>query len=159
MTPWTVAGQALLSMGFFRQEYWNGLPFPSPGYLPNPGIELMSPTLQADSLLSESSVKWNKTNLIMIFFIVGSGWILVQNFCIHVHEEDWPVVLFLVLLWSVWVSGLCRIPKMNYFLIFLHIRMEFSVPYGSILIKPFGWSVFFMVLIKFLTIWMHLFYR
>ena len=89
----------------------------------------------------------------MIFFIVGSGWIiLVQNFFIHVHEEDWPVVLFLVLLWSVWVSGLCWIPKMNYFLIFLHIRMEFSVPNGSILIKPFGWSVFFMVLIKFLTI-------
>ena len=41
-TPWTVAGQAPLSMGFSRQEYWNGLPFPSPGDLPKPGIEPMS---------------------------------------------------------------------------------------------------------------------
>ena len=38
-TPWTVARQALLSMGFSRQEYWSGLPFPSPGDLPDPGIE------------------------------------------------------------------------------------------------------------------------
>ena len=52
-TPWTVAHQAPLSMGFPRQEYWSGLPFPSPGDLPNPGIELGSPALQADSLLTE----------------------------------------------------------------------------------------------------------
>ena len=52
-TPWTVARQALLSMGFSRQECWSGLSFPSPGDLPNPGIEPRSPTLQADSLLSE----------------------------------------------------------------------------------------------------------
>ena len=39
MTPWTVACQAPLSMGFPRQEYWSGLPFPSPGDLPNPGIK------------------------------------------------------------------------------------------------------------------------
>ena len=52
-TPWTVACQAPLSMGFLRQEYWSGLPFPSPGDLPNPGTELGSPTCQADSLLSE----------------------------------------------------------------------------------------------------------
>ena len=52
-TPWTVAYQAPLSVGFSRQEYWSGLPFPSPGDLPNPGIELGSPTLQTDSLLSE----------------------------------------------------------------------------------------------------------
>ena len=45
--------QAPLSMGFFRQEYWSGLPFPSPGARPDPGIKLRSPTLQADSLLSE----------------------------------------------------------------------------------------------------------
>ena len=42
-----------LSMGFFRQEHWSGLPFPSPGDLPNPGIEPRSPALQADCLLSE----------------------------------------------------------------------------------------------------------
>ena len=46
VTPWTVAHPAPLSMGFFRQEYWNGLPFPSPGDLPNTGIEPRSPALQ-----------------------------------------------------------------------------------------------------------------
>ena len=52
-TPWTVAHQAPLSMGFSGQEYWSGLPFPSPGDLPNPGIEPGSPALQADALSSE----------------------------------------------------------------------------------------------------------
>ena len=52
-TPWTVAHQAPLSMGFSRQEFRSGLPFLSPGDLPNPGIEPRSLTLQADSLLSE----------------------------------------------------------------------------------------------------------
>ena len=42
-TPWTVAYQAPPSMGFSRQEYWSGLPFPSPGDLPDPGIEPRSP--------------------------------------------------------------------------------------------------------------------
>ena len=49
----TVAYQGPPSMGFSRQEYWSGLPFPSPGDLPDPGIKPSSPTLQADSLLSE----------------------------------------------------------------------------------------------------------
>ena len=53
MTPWTVAYQALPSMGFSRQECWSGLSFPSPGDLPNPGIESGSPALQADTLPSE----------------------------------------------------------------------------------------------------------
>ena len=53
MTPWTVALQAPLSMGFSRQEYWSGLPFSSPGDLSNPGIGPRSPALQADSLPSE----------------------------------------------------------------------------------------------------------
>ena len=53
VTPWTVAYQAPLSMEFSRQEYWSGLPFPSPGDLPNPGIEPGSPALQADTLPSE----------------------------------------------------------------------------------------------------------
>ena len=50
VTPWTVACQSPLSMEFSRQEYWSGLPFPSPGDLPDPGTELGSPTLQADYL-------------------------------------------------------------------------------------------------------------
>ena len=49
-TPWTVAYQGPLSMGFSRQEYWSGLPFPSPRDLPDPGIELGCPALQAYSL-------------------------------------------------------------------------------------------------------------
>ena len=53
VTPWTVARQAPLSMGFSRQAYWSGLPFPSPGDLPDPGIEPRSPALQADSLPTE----------------------------------------------------------------------------------------------------------
>ena len=52
-TPWTVAHQAPPSMGFSRQEYWSGLPFPSPGDLPDPGIESRSPTFQAEALTSE----------------------------------------------------------------------------------------------------------
>ena len=52
-TPWTVAHQVPLSMGFSRQEYWSGLPFPTPGDLPDPGMEptsLVSPALAGDSL-------------------------------------------------------------------------------------------------------------
>ena len=62
VTPCTVAGQAPLPMEFSRQEYWNGLPFPSPWDLPDPGIEPRSPTLQADALPSEmkglEAIKW-----------------------------------------------------------------------------------------------------
>ena len=49
-TLWSVAHQTPLSMGFFRQEYWSGLPFPSPGDLPNPRTEPKSPVSQVDSL-------------------------------------------------------------------------------------------------------------
>ena len=51
-TLWTVARQGPLSMGFSRQEYWSGLPFPSPGHLPDPGLTLGSPALQAESIPS-----------------------------------------------------------------------------------------------------------
>ena len=53
MTPWTVAYLAPQSMGFSRQEYWSGLPFPSPGDLLNPGIEPRSLAVQTDALPSE----------------------------------------------------------------------------------------------------------
>ena len=52
--PWTVAHQAPLSVEFVRQEYYSGLPFPSLGYIPSPGIELGSPALKVDSLPSEA---------------------------------------------------------------------------------------------------------
>ena len=54
MTPWTVAYQSPPSMGFSRQEYCSGFPFPSPGDLPNPGIKPRSPALQADALPSDA---------------------------------------------------------------------------------------------------------
>ena len=54
---WTVAHQTPLSMRFSSQEYWSGLPFPSPGNLPDPGIEPRSPALYVDSLLSEPPEK------------------------------------------------------------------------------------------------------
>ena len=52
-TPWSVTHQAPLSMKFSRPEYWSGLPFPSPGNLPDLGIKPRSPALEADSLASE----------------------------------------------------------------------------------------------------------
>ena len=56
VTPWTVACQSPLSIEFSRQEYCTGLPFPSPGDLPDPGIKSESPPLQADFLPSEPPV-------------------------------------------------------------------------------------------------------
>ena len=67
-TPWTVAYQALLSMGFSRQRYWSGLPFPSQEDLPDPGMEPWSPTLQADVSL--------------VLFIISGRWTLLVIKCI-----------------------------------------------------------------------------
>ena len=75
-TPWTVTYQASLSMGFSRQEYWSGLPFPSPGDLSDPGIELGCPALEADALTSEppgkppQPIKWCLNGLLweMLFY-------------------------------------------------------------------------------------------
>ena len=60
-TLWAIAHQASLFIGFFRQEYWSGLPFPPPGDLLNSGIEPRSPELQANSLQSEPIAKRNVT--------------------------------------------------------------------------------------------------
>ena len=72
VTPWTIAHQAPLSMGFSRQEYWSGLPFPPPGDLPDPGIKPTSPTLAGGFFTTEppgrpnNDIKlpkmWNMTN-------------------------------------------------------------------------------------------------
>ena len=75
---WTTAHQASLSMGFSRQEYWSGLTFPSPGDLPDPGIEPTSPALQADTLTSEPPgkpmirhlLKWNYVQSFVSFVSV-----------------------------------------------------------------------------------------
>ena len=68
-TLWTVAHQARPSIGFSRQENWSGLPFPSPGDLPNPGIEPRSPELQADALTSETPGKPTECQLYFKYFI------------------------------------------------------------------------------------------
>ena len=71
-TPWAVAYQAPLFMGFSRQEYWSGLPFPSPGDLPSTGVQPGPPALQTDTLLSEppginASFSWSSTTLSTMF--------------------------------------------------------------------------------------------
>ena len=71
MTSWTIAHQAPLSMGFSRQEYWSGLPFPSPGDFPDSGIKPRSPALQADSLLTE------------LPGLPEEGWVL-KNWCLQI---------------------------------------------------------------------------
>ena len=72
-------------MGFSRQEYWSGLPFPSPGDIPNPGIEPESPTLQADALTSEPPGKAVKEELLcsLQLWVTGAEfqWELVGIFC------------------------------------------------------------------------------
>ena len=94
VTPLTGACQAPLSMGFFRQEYWSGLPFPSPGDIPDLGIEPRSPALQADSLPTGGGVggrryknkKANRTGSKsgMIKINGGSNWI-------HFAMAPWPL--------------------------------------------------------------------
>ena len=75
--PWTVAYQAPPSMGFSRQEYWSGLPFPSPGDLPDPGIEPGSPALQADVLTSEPP---GKPHILMVH-LYENGIIFLSLLC------------------------------------------------------------------------------
>ena len=67
VTPWTVAHQAPPSTRFSSQAYWSGLPFPSPGDLPDPGINPRSPALQADTLTSEPPGKPMGTQIITIY--------------------------------------------------------------------------------------------
>ena len=90
VTPWTmIACQALLSMEFSRQEYWCGLPFPSPDF-PNPGIEPGSPELQADSLLAEP---WG----------TEQHWILVLFLCLYafrlMNPDLQPRICCLITVW------------------------------------------------------------
>ena len=83
-TPWTVAYHAPPSMGFSRQEYRHGLPFSSPGYLPNPGIEPGSPALEADALTSEPPGKPLNIllyDIIIYIYNVSLKLILLVFFC------------------------------------------------------------------------------
>ena len=92
-TLWTVAYQAPPSMGFSRQEYWSGLPFPSPGDLPNPGIEPVSPALQVDSLPTELSGNFFLISLMSTYMIILKKMQLVLClllFVVFSHEDEIP---------------------------------------------------------------------
>ena len=82
-TPWTIAHQAPPSIGFSRQEYSSGLPFPSPGDLPNPRIELRSPALQVDALTSGSSLLWSLLPVGGVGLVACQGF-LVRGVCVCV---------------------------------------------------------------------------
>ena len=85
-TPWTVAYQAPLSVGFSRQECWSGLPFLSPGDLPNPGIEPRSPALQADILPSKPPGKPSMRDECNCPVV----WTFFSTATLGNWDEDWP---------------------------------------------------------------------
>ena len=84
-TRWTLAYQAPRSMEFSRQEYWSGLPFPSPGELPNPGTEPGSPTSQADALPSEPPGKTRMLKRLPKLLYISEDWFL--NIVSHLQSH------------------------------------------------------------------------
>ena len=95
----TMGRQAPLSIGFFKQEYWSGLPFPSPGDLPGPGIEPTSPTLTGRFFTTESlgkslfSLKWHQSLLKKgLFFFFFWGWVEIMNIWIKKNLHSASVV-------------------------------------------------------------------
>ena len=101
VTPLTVACQAPLFLGFSRHEYWSGLPCPSPGDLPDPGIEPRSPTLWADSLSSEPPGK-SQRKLIRVTYLKlflpcdqGLGSLWTPEIIIHDYMCMWKKITYL----------------------------------------------------------------
>ena len=92
-TPWTVACKVPLSMEFPRQEYWSGLSSPSPGDLPDPGIEPGSPALEADSLLSEIPGKPSLCSY--------SSLVTFFAFRFTLYDEFKKVVIFVGYIWLI----------------------------------------------------------
>ena len=97
VTPWTVTFQAPLSMEFSRQEYWSGLPPPSLGNFPNPGIEPRSPALQADYLPSEPPGKP------VMWILVWNYNFIVKTLQLHVSyaNQSWICVLVFFTLYCI----------------------------------------------------------
>ena len=106
VTPWTVAYQAPPSMGFSRQEYWSGLPFPSPGDLADPGVKPGSPSFQADALTSEppgkdgipseNSLTEKKKDLRKILNTKAESWaclITVKDLTCSIFTRSPPLVI------------------------------------------------------------------
>ena len=95
-TPWTVACQASSSMGFSRQEYWSGLSFPSPGDLPDPGIEPRSCTLQADSTIWATRESLSQ-RLFRVFCCRASKEVFVIQDVLQFTNGSWEDIL--ITLW------------------------------------------------------------
>ena len=98
MTPWTVVCQAPLSMGFSKQEYWSGLPFPFPGDLPDPRIKPGSPALHADTLPTELQGKLSNITLAVVLCLFL--FVFYKNF----SSDQGSYLLFLAC-WELW-SGM-----------------------------------------------------
>ena len=88
VTPWTVALQTPLSMEFPSQESWSGLPFPSPGDLPHPGIKSESPALQAVSLLSEPPGEKKEDSMKRLYMIRFQLYNVLEKAKLGRQEED-----------------------------------------------------------------------
>ena len=119
-TPWTTAHQAPLSMRFSRQEYWNGLPFPSPGVLPNPGLESRSPALQADS--SPSDLPRNPS-LLGGVKMSGPLWSFPTSLCSSPCEHFHCITICFSFLWLLWqIIALGGLRQQKYILAVLKPR-------------------------------------
>ena len=90
VTPWTIAHQAPLSMGFSRQEYWNGLPFPSPADLSNPWIEPVSPALGGRFLTGEPPGKPCVCVLHVCYYMVLNDTVISLNFTEKIKAQILP---------------------------------------------------------------------
>jgi len=97
VTPWTVAHQTPLSMGFSRQEYWSGVPFPSPGDLSDPGIKLRSPALQTEYLPYEPSGMPIPTSVSKYILLVLFLWRTVIN----IASSSCPCTWSLAVVWLI----------------------------------------------------------
>ena len=131
-TPCTIACQAPPSMGFSRQEYWSVLPFPSPGGLPDPGIESGSPTLQTDSLPSEPSGKPiqcqvnSNTAELSVCVQNRAMSILWNNYLLLGHSKDWLDRLLLEKLVSSQPLG--RLESALFFLLYWVPSIQGALP-------------------------------
>ena len=110
--PWNVAHPAPLSMGFPRQEYWSGLPFPSPGDLPNPGIKLTSSALAGGFFFFFNHWTWGAQGTVVVIYML----IEEENFCLH-------LLLGLLCTWSGSFSPFLKIILfLPPHLLFIHYR-------------------------------------
>ena len=166
-----VGQQALLSVEFSRQEYWSGLPFPSRGHLPDPGIEPVSPPLQADSLPAESLGKpvgepqlWrpNKCSRYVSFYFFGYKWqihiqtglsnqeILLVYINENIGKERFRDGLIRILFWYPCCSIGSAIISLAIILIFLNFQKNFCLKYGNMAKNH---KVSYVCILKDLHVW------